>query len=69
MLYHAGRSGGLGLLALCSTPLPARLCARLKARLPRLYPWLALAACLAGLFLCMGYVVDSSYNPFLYFRF
>lgn len=27
------------------------------------------AACLAGLFICMGYVVDSSYNPFLYFRF
>ncbi len=57
------------LLALCSTPLPARLCAWLKARLPRLYPWLALAACLAGLLICLGYVVDSSYNPFLYFRF
>ena len=33
--------------------------------------WGAAAACLcaAALVLCTGYLVDSSYNPFLYFRF
>ena len=27
------------------------------------------AWCLAGLLLCTAYLVDATYNPFLYFRF
>ena len=27
------------------------------------------AAALAGLLLCTAYLVDATYNPFLYFRF
>jgi len=31
--------------------------------------WLAPAFCLVVLVLCTAYLVDASYNPFLYFRF
>ena len=46
-----------------STPLPAKLWDRVENRALRL----ALPA--AGLILCTAYVVASTYNPFLYFRF
>jgi len=69
-LYLLGSYGFLMIiLALCSTPLPSRICGIIKERLPRAYPWLTLAACLIGFVLCLAYIVDSSYNPFLYFRF
>ena len=29
----------------------------------------AVVLCLMGLVVCTAYLVDSSYNPFLYFRF
>ena len=45
------------------------LCNRIREKAPKFYPWLTLAACLIGFILCTAYVVDSSYNPFLYFRF
>jgi alginate O-acetyltransferase complex protein AlgI len=57
------------ILALCSTPLPSLLCQRVRNRFPKAWPWLSLVACLVGFFLCVAYIVDSSYNPFLYFRF
>ncbi len=56
----------LVILALCATPLPRRLYARLpeKAR-GVLAPLLILGV----LVLSTAYLVDGSYNPFLYFRF
>lgn len=42
---------------------------RLKACLPRLYEVSEAVLCLLGLILCTAYIVDASYNPFLYFRF
>jgi alginate O-acetyltransferase complex protein AlgI len=61
----------LPLLALCAfgmTPLPKRLFWRLYQthRAARLF---AALACVLGLFICTAYLIDSSYNPFLYFRF
>ena len=32
-------------------------------------PWLDAAAMLALLLVCTAYLVDGSFNPFLYFRF
>jgi alginate O-acetyltransferase complex protein AlgI len=49
--------------AIGSTPLPKKLWNRLESRTLRL---ILLAA---GLILCTAYVVASTYNPFLYFRF
>ncbi len=56
----------LSILTLASTPFATRLWSRLpqgtvKAALPLLL--------LAGLFLSTAYLVDATYNPFLYFRF
>ncbi len=62
----------LGILTLCSTGLPRRLyrraCAAAQGR-----AWVIAAAepvMMAGVFLLsVAYLVDASYNPFLYFRF
>ena len=40
-----------------------------KQKLKRAAPWLFLLLVLAGLVLCTAYLVDGTYNPFLYFRF
>ena len=65
--YYLG-SYGPSLLAACvaSTPLMAGLWRRLPGRAQRI---LLPAAALAGLLLCTAYLVDATYNPFLYFRF
>lgn len=63
---------GAGLLLLCavgSTPLCAGALRRLKAAHPRLHTVLTAALLVAGFALCLTYVVDAGYNPFLYFRF
>ena len=68
-LYELLRN--LPLLLICAvgmTPLPKRLYWRLYER-SRLMDALTVALCMAGLLLCTAYLVDSSYNPFLYFRF
>ena len=53
-------------LALAATPLGGRLWAKLPRKADRvLTPVLMLAA----LVLSTAYLVDGSYNPFLYFRF
>lgn len=57
-----------------ATPLPARAARRLTERLyAKGRPWLVLAfTILAGAViwgLCLAYLVDMTYNPFLYFRF
>lgn len=57
------------LLILGSTPLPLRLWERLGRRLPRVAEGARVLSCLASLTLCTAYLVNSGYNPFLYFRF
>ena len=57
------------LLSVGSTPLAARLWARLCLRLPRTADAARILLCLASLVLCTAYLVNSGYNPFLYFRF
>ena len=67
-LYYLRLYGPLFvLLALGSTPLPARLVKSALARRPAAV--YAAGVCLAGLILSTAYVVDATYNPFLYFRF
>ena len=58
----------LAVLCIASTPLPKRLFYKLyeKGKGARLA---ISAGCGALLVLCTAYLVDSSYNPFLYFRF
>jgi alginate O-acetyltransferase complex protein AlgI len=50
------------------TPLPKRLFWRLYER-GRGMDAVTVVLCVAGLLLCSAYLVDSTYNPFLYFRF
>jgi len=59
----------LAVLAVGATPLPLRLCRRLSQKRPRLVRGASLALCFPLLLLCTAYLVSSSYNPFLYFRF
>ena len=54
------------ILVVASLPLGRRLYQRLKPN-PRFA--LAMVLCAAGLVVCTAYLVDASYNPFLYFRF
>ncbi len=65
-LYYL-RSYGALLLAgiLGATPLPKRLGLRIAGRAPVL----EILAMAALLLLCTAYLVDGSFNPFLYFRF
>ena len=50
-------------------PAPKRFFYRQLEGRPRLVGALANAASLGVLVLCVAYLVNSSYNPFLYFRF
>jgi alginate O-acetyltransferase complex protein AlgI len=58
----------LTICALCLTPLPKRLFWHLYER-HRFMDVVTVVLCVAGLLFCTAYLVDSSYNPFLYFRF
>lgn len=58
----------LALLVVGMTPLPKRTFWRLYEK----HRWMdkvTVALCVLGLLVCTAYLVDSSYNPFLYFRF
>ncbi len=55
--------------ALASTPVCASLMQRLKERSLRFYTAAEAVLCLLSLIVCTAYIVDASYNPFLYFRF
>ena len=57
------------LMVVGATPLPKHLWSRLTVRRPVLGYALPLVLCPLGLLLCTAYLVDSGYNPFLYFRF
>ena len=65
------RSNALLLLlaALGATPLPKRMAQALQARCPKAAAILHPIALCALLLICTAYLVDGSYNPFLYFRF
>ena len=56
----------IGVMALASTPLAKTLYRRLPERVTKITNPLLV---LASLLLCTAYLVDSTYNPFLYFRF
>ena len=70
-LWYELSRNALLLVALClaATPLPKRLATRLRDRAPAFSEALTIVLSLAALVLCTAYLVDSSYNPFLYFRF
>ena len=53
-------------MALASTPLAKTLYLKLGERARGVF---CLCAVIAGLVLCTAYLVDATYNPFLYFRF
>ena len=57
------------LAALGATPLPKRIAKVLEARCPKAAALLHPAALCVLLLICTAYLVDGSYNPFLYFRF
>lgn len=56
----------LCIAALAATPLPTALWRALPNKGKKV---LLPALLLAGLFLCTAYLVDGTYNPFLYFKF
>ena len=57
------------LAALGATPLPKHIAKVLEARCPKAAALLHPAALCALFLICTAYLVDGSYNPFLYFRF
>ena len=62
----------LVILVLASTPLPAKLANRVGSKLQNhvVTSTIMENVVLAGMFLIsVAYLVDSTYNPFLYFRF
>ena len=56
----------LVILALCATPLPRRIFDRLPEKVRGCAAPILMLGCLV---LVTAYLVDGSYNPFLYFRF
>ena len=59
----------LCLMALGATPLPHLLHQRLKKRFPVAVEGACNLLCFPLFALCLAYLVNSGYNPFLYFRF
>ncbi|MGI6743187.1 MAG: MBOAT family O-acyltransferase [Eubacteriales bacterium] len=56
------------ILGIASTPGPKKLFYRLYEK-QKWWRYVTAGACALLLILCTGYLVDSSFNPFLYFRF
>ncbi|MCL2498497.1 MAG: MBOAT family protein, partial [Symbiobacteriaceae bacterium] len=68
--YEALSYGTILLISmLVATELPEKLLAKVAHRLPRSTYWLRFGVTALGLGLSLAYIIDSSYNPFLYFRF
>ena len=57
------------LMGLGCTPLPRMLWERCEKRIPRAAAWSRIPLCLTVWLLCIAYLVNSGYNPFLYFKF
>ncbi len=58
----------LAILCIAATPLPKKLYTRLTQK-SEIMRTVASIGAVALVFVCLAYLVDSSYNPFLYFRF
>ena len=56
------------ILVIACTPLPKKLYYKLYEKTP-VWRWAAAVLAIGAMFLCTAYLVNSSYNPFLYFRF
>jgi alginate O-acetyltransferase complex protein AlgI len=71
LYYLKSYSFVLGIAAVASTPLAAGLIRRLteRARVRRIINLVEPVVLTALLMLITGYLVDGSFNPFLYFRF
>lgn len=70
-LYHLSSNMIIFVLGIIgSTPLPKMLHAKLsESRAKNIVAIVEPIVCIALLFMCTAYLVDGSYNPFLYFRF
>ncbi|MBO7250887.1 MAG: MBOAT family protein [Clostridia bacterium] len=69
-IYELSRNALLFIImAIASTPIIKNLFDRLKVGRPSLSSGISLALSLTSLFLSTAYLVNSGYNPFLYFRF
>ena len=69
-LYELWRNAAFILiLILGATPLPRRIYLFIKKKTPRAFATLDVALPLAAFLLSVAYIVNSGYNPFLYFRF
>lgn len=67
-VYHLVRSlVFLVILCVASTPLAKNIYKKAEGRV--LFSAFTSVLCIVALLLCTAYLVDSSYNPFLYFRF
>ena len=56
------------ILVVASTPLPKKLYHKLYDRYAAAR-WVSFALSMGAMLICTAYLVNSSYNPFLYFRF
>ena len=66
LYYLGGFAGMLAVAVLACTPLGKKLYARLPEKLSA---WVTPVLIVLTLVLCTAYLVDATYNPFLYFRF
>ena len=57
----------LPVLTLATTPLPQKICSKLCDK--KGFEAVSVALMIMVFIICVAYLVDSSYNPFLYFRF
>jgi len=70
MLYYLRSYAVLLIVAVIgATPLPKILAQKLTAKNSIIDTAATLALCFAVFALCTGYLIDDSFNPFLYFRF
>ena len=69
-LYQFNSYGLVMLLGVVfSSPLPEKIKNYLCLKQPKLAAWLTFICIALGFWLVLAYIVDASYNPFLYFRF
>lgn len=57
------------IMILCATPLPKRLLNFIKHKYQKISAFIVPVMYFAIMFICTAYLVNQSYNPFLYFRF
>ena len=70
-LYHLSSNAVIFILGIIgSTPLPKKLYTRLsESKAEKILSFIEPLGVVALLLICTAYLVDGSYNPFLYFRF